>query len=136
MLFGKMNILEALEAMGSLFIAVIIISIIITTFFIWIGTKIAGYKNFSFQKSLLIATFASLLVNISTIFFYVVPNLNTVLGFFIGVLSTFLAVKKICNTTSGKTFLIWTLNVAAQIIAVITTSILFIGGIRDLMKII
>ena len=127
--------LEALEAMSGLFLGIMIIGFLASGIFIWIGLKASSERKSSFKKIIFAAFISSLITYIVTIIFYSLPALSTFFGFSIGMLLSFLLLKKIFNLTLKKTFLIWTFFLFAHTIAVNVGAILFVGGIRDLIKI-
>lgn len=128
--------LEALEALGGLFIVFLAISMIFVSFFVWIGGKILDIKNVTFRRAVLAATVSSLITYLLTASFYIFPILNTIVGFCIGLFLSLFTIKIIFNSTYQKTLITWMFNVFAQILAVIIGTVLFVGGIDDLIKII
>jgi hypothetical protein len=131
-----MAILESLEALGSLFFALLLINIFFATFFIWVGMKISGIKNIKFKKILLAAATISFIINIMGLIFSILPILNTLLGFFVGIVLSLFLLKSLFRLAYKEILVVWMFNVMAQIFAVILGAYLFIGGIEDFFKII
>lgn len=131
-----MVILESLEALGSLFFALLLISFFFATFFIWIGIKISGIRNIKFRKTLLASAAVSFIIYIMGLIFYILPILNTLLGFFVGLVLSLFLFKSLFRLTYREISVVWMFNAIAQISAVIIGAYLFIGGIEDFFKII
>lgn len=131
-----MDILEALEAWSGLVFVMICISIFLVSIFIWIGAKVAGIKNSGFRKAIVAAIFSSLVIYLFTIICSIFPYIGAILGFFVGLLLVPLIMRRILNSTLRQTFVVWIFNAIAQILALVLGATLFIGGIKDLIKII
>ena len=131
-----MVILESLEALGSLFFALLLISFIFATFFFWIGINISGIRNIKFRKTLLASAAVSFIIYIMGLIFYILPILNTLLGFFVGLVLSLFLFKSLFRLTYREISVVWMFNAIAQISAVIIGAYLFIGGIEDFFKII
>lgn len=127
---------EALEAMSGFFIVILAIGILISYFFIWIGTKVSRGKNFTLRKAFLAAILSSLITYAVTTLFYILPNMRTIFGYFMGIFICFFVIKIVFHASYKGALLIWVFYVPAQFSAVIIGSFLFVGGMKDLFKII
>jgi len=130
-----MSISETIEAWSGLILVMACISIFLASIFIWIGTKITNIKNFKFRKAIISAISSSLIIYLTIIIFSIFPYLGAIIGFFIGLLLASFLMRRILDSTLRQTFVIWIFNGLAQILAVIVGATLFIGGVRDLIKI-
>jgi len=130
-----MSISETIEAWSGLILVMACISIFLASIFIWIGTKITKIKNFKFRKAIISAISSSLIIYLTIIIFSIFPYLGAIIGFFIGLLLASFLMRRILDSTLRQTFVIWIFNGLAQILAVIVGATLFIGGVRDLIKI-
>jgi len=128
-------VLESLEALGSLFFVFLVIAIPLASFLIWTGAKIAGIDNLTFWRVVLAGFTASTLTQIFSLLFYAMPQVSTLFGFIIGILSSFLVIKYIFHSSFGEAFIPSILNIIAQTLAVVIGAFLFVGGIKDFIKI-
>ncbi len=128
--------LDAIEAWSSFVFVTVIISMLITVIFIWIGARLLRIRMISRKNIILAAGAATLTPYLAGIMLFTLPSSEATLGFFFGLLGSLLIIKMILHLTFQRVFLIWGFCVVAQISGVIITATLFIGGIRDLLKII
>ena len=128
--------LETLEAWSGFILVLIFFSIILVTLFIWVGAKVIDVEDISLKKSILIAATATLVIYTLTIILSALPFIGTVPCYIIGLVLSLLAVKLILNLSFQQSLVIWVFNLAAQILAVIIGAKFFIGGLKDLFKIV
>lgn len=126
--------LESLEALGGLFLVFFVISLPFACFFIWTGAKIGRIEDLSFGKILFAAIFASLITHLMITIFYVIPHFNTYLGFSIGLILSLVVIKVILRCVYGQAVLPWIFHFLAQILTIFLGAKLFIGGIKDFIR--
>jgi len=115
-------------------LSVFVATVIIGSFFMWIGAKMAGVQNAGFGKSILAAIATSVITIIISGVFSVVPVMGTVLGFLVGLLLSLFIIKAVYDTSFGKALLTWIFCIVAQIVAVIIVVALGIGTIGILLS--
>jgi len=128
--------LETLEAWSGFILVLIFFSIILATLFIWVGIKATGIEDISLKKIILTALAVSLVTYFTIVILSTLPVLRAVPSFVIGLLLSLFIIKSILGFTFQQNFIVWGFNVIAQVLAVIICAKLFIGGIKDLIKII
>jgi len=128
--------IETLEAWVGFILVLIFLNFIIAGFFIWVGAKITRINNSTLKRAYLAAIAASFTTYFMTILLSALPAISTILSFFIGVFLCLFVIKRVFRSTIRQAFMIWIFNIVAQILAVIIGASLFIGGIKDLIRII
>ena len=88
-----------------------ILGVIIASFFMMIGAKLAGIKDDTFGKSVIAAMGSEFVIWLISL---VVP----VLGFIIGLIIAVFVIKGIYETSFGKAFVAWIFCVIAEVIAI------------------
>jgi len=115
----------ALSIGGLLFVAVLVV--ILDSFFLHIGAKMAGVRRATFGKAVKASIACALATLLLAVIFSWIPVAGTGVGFLIGLALTILVLQASYNTSFGKAFLLWIFNVVAQILAVILGAMLFSG---------
>lgn len=128
--------LEAIEAWLGFVLVLIFLGFILATLFMWVGIKAAGIENISVKTIILMAITTSVFIYILTIAFSALPFLGTIPSYFIGLLLSVFVIKVILGLTLQQSLVIWIFNIAAQVLVVFFCTKLFIGGLKDLIKII
>lgn len=126
--------LESLEALGGLFLVFFVISLPFACFFIWISAKIGRIEDLSFGKILFAAIFASFITYLMITIFYIIPHFNTYLGFSIGIILSLVVIKVILRCTYEQAVFPWIFHFLAQILTILLGATLFIGGIKDFIR--
>jgi len=127
--------LETLEAWGGFILVLIFLSFLIASLFIWVGAKIARIKNSTLKKAFIASITASFITYIMTVLLSALPIFSTILCYFIGLFLALFAIKIVFNSTLRQAFLVWIFNTVAQVLTVFIGASLFIGGIKDLIRI-
>lgn len=112
----------ALSVVG--FAVFAVLAIVIDSFFLHVGAKLAAVKRASFGTAVKASIACALSSILLAIIFSWVPVVGTGLGFLIGLGLTILVLQATYNTSFGKAFLLWIFNVFAQILAVFLCGIL------------
>jgi len=128
--------IDSLEALSSLFFVFLVIATPLASLLIWVGAKIVGIYNLTFWRIVLIGVVSSALTQIFSLLFYALPEFSTYLGFITGIFLSFFAIKYIFNSNFGEAVIPSILNIIAQTLAAIIGAYLFVGGIKDFIKII
>ncbi len=113
----------ALSIGGLFFVAFLVV--ILDSFFLHIGAKLAGVNRASFGKAVKASIACALSTLLLAILFSWIPIAGTAAGFLIGLGLTILVLQASYSTSFGKAFLLWIFNVVAQIIAVVLGAVLF-----------
>lgn len=115
------------------FIGLFVAATVISAFFIWIGTKIAGVSGATFGKALWAAIVTSFVVWALTGVGSGLFGLGSVAGWLLGVLITLVILKWIYKTTWGKSFLTWLFCGLAQVVVLAVAIILAMTGVVVLL---
>ncbi len=115
----------ALSLGGLLTVAVMVV--ILDSFFLHIGAKLAGVRRATFGKAVKASIACALATLLLAVVFSFIPVAGTAVGFLIGLSLTILVLQASYSTSLGKAFLLWIFNVIAQILAVVLSAILFSG---------
>lgn len=121
------------ETIGSMLL-MLVLSVVIAGFFMWVGAKMAGIKRSSFGRALAAAMVVSLVTWIITGVFSVLPILGPLIGYLIALLISIYFIKVIFDTTPGRAFLTWIFNIIAQVLALVIGSILLMGSIQGFLQ--
>lgn len=119
-----------MQVLSSIFLVVLgvfAIAALISTFFIWVGAKIAGIKNVGFGNSLLAAIGAAFVTWLISWLFAAATGIWVIIGFIIGLILSIFVIQGAFKTTFGKALLAWIFHVIAEIIAVMIATATFAG---------
>jgi len=131
-----MDIFETIEAWSGFILILACVSIFFTSVSIWVGAKMVKVRDLNFRRAMKTAAMVTFVVSAITIMFSAFPNLHILVGLICGFISTTFVIKNKLKTNIKLTSLFWILITVSQILALMATSYLFIGGIEDLIKII
>jgi len=107
---------------GSLIFFLLVL--VLSAFFLWIGTKLAGIHHASMGKSLIVAVVSMVVLAVLNAVLSVVRFFGGILGFFLGILVTVFIIKVVFNTSWSKALLAWVLYIVAVILAFAVTGVL------------
>jgi hypothetical protein len=128
--------IDILESFSGLIIACWLISLPLVWIFLWIGAPIARIPNLKAGKILAATLITSTLAYAMETLFLLIHAFNTVLGFGLGLLMGLFALQKILRVSLSRAFTAWLFFVAAHVLSVIISTLLFIGNFKDLLTII
>lgn len=117
-----------MQTLGTVFMAVLgvfVVAALISTFFIWLGARIAGIKNARFGNSLLAAIGAAFVTWLISWLFAGAAGIWAIIGFIIGLILSIFVVQGAFKTTFGKALLAWIFHVIAEIIAILIATATF-----------
>jgi hypothetical protein len=129
-----------LEAMGKTEFFSFVLTIIFANLSIWVATKIAGIKNATFGKSIIIVITTLVLIFIGRALFLNVIMKNApdshknIWGYFTGMLTSLFIIRAVYRTTFGRAFLLLLFFFASNIVALIISAEVFMGGIGVLLN--
>ncbi len=112
----------ALSIVG--FIVFAVLAVVIDSFFLHVGAKLASVKSSSFGTAVKASIACALSSILLAIIFSWIPVVGTGLGFLIGLGLTIVVLQATYSTSFGKAFLLWIFNVFAQILAIFLCGIL------------
>lgn len=124
-----------MQTIGSIFLVVLgvfAIAALISTFFIWLGAKIAGIKDAGFGNSLLAAIGAAFVTWLISLIFAAATGIWAIVGFVIGLILSIFVIQGAYKTTFGKALLAWIFHVLAEIIAILIATATFAGVLLTL----
>jgi len=102
-----------------------IIAILISSFFMWLGAKIAGVRYSKFGRAVVAAVASGFITWLVYYIFWQIPGTNTILGLIIGLILTIIVIKAAFSTSFGKALLVWIFQVLSEAIAVFLGFMLF-----------
>jgi hypothetical protein len=114
---------STLAGLGVGLIAFLVLALLISAFFLWIGAKLAGIRGASFGKAVLAALVSVAALAILEIVLSLIPRIGGTLGLLLGILVSIYVIKAVFDTGWGKAILAWILYIAAIIVAGIITAI-------------
>ena len=106
-------------------IATGVIAILIASFFMWLGAKIAGVRDSRFGRAVVAAVASGFITWVIYYIFWQIPGSNTIVGFIIGLVLTIIVIKAAFSTSFGKALLVWIFQILSEAIAVFLGFILF-----------
>ena len=102
-----------------------IIAVLVASFFMWLGAKIAGVERSSYGRSMVAAVAAAFVTWLVSYVGAQIPSLPRVIGFIVGLVLTIVVIQAAYSTRFGKALLVWIFNIIAQIIAGVLAFVLF-----------
>ena len=116
----------ALIGIGA-FLGLIIMSVLIGAFFVWLGAKMARVEKGTFGRAILASIAASVAGALVSCVFSIIGLgvLWSFLGWVIGFIIVLWVFKSIFETTWGKAFLIWLFQIIAIVIVVVIAGLTF-----------
>lgn len=127
---------ETLEAWSGFILVAIFFSSIAAALFIWVGVKTIGIEAIDLKKIIIAAILVSVFIYVAILIISALPFLGTIISYCIAILLSLFVIKLTLGISMQQSLVIWGFNVVAQIIAILFCSKFFIGGIKDLIKII
>jgi hypothetical protein len=127
---------EALEAWSGFILVAIFFSSIASVLFIWVGTKTIGIESLTLKKIIIAAILISVFIYIVTLIVSSLPFFGTIISYCIALVLSLFVIQLILSLSIHQSLVLWGFNVAAQILAVLFCAEYFIGGIKNLIKII
>ncbi len=100
---------------------------LIATFFMWLGAKMAGVEKATFWRSFIAAmgsAFLTWILSLSLSFF---PPIGPPIGFLIGLVLVIFVIKGAYDTNFGKALLVWLFHLLAEIAAIVIGVLTFAG---------
>ncbi len=106
------------------YLVFLLLGLIFSTFFLWIGTKLARIHNASLGKAVIAALVSIIALAVIRAVISYIPLLGGFIGFILGILVSIYIIKAIYGTSWGKAFLAWILYILAIIVALIIAAVL------------
>jgi hypothetical protein len=111
------------------FVALFVAATVISAFFIWIGTRIAGVSGATFGRAFWAAILTSFIVWALTGIASAAFGFGAIAGWFLGVLITLVIFKRIYKTSWGKAFMTWLFAGIAQVVVLLVAVVLALAGV-------
>jgi len=124
-----MDMISTLVAISTAVLGVAVLAMLIATFFMWIGAKMAGVEKATFGRSFIAAlgsAFLTWILSFSLSFF---PPVGPPIGFLIGLILVIFVIKGAYDTNFGKALLVWVFHLLAEIAAIIIGILTFAGAL-------
>lgn len=121
-------------ALGTFFVF-LILAILVATFFMWAGAKMAGLseKKATFMNALVAAIGSALVTWIISAIFAGVTGIGAIVGFLIGVLLSMFVIKAVFKIDWSKSFLVWLFHLIAQVLVFFIAAMTFAGALISLI---
>lgn len=120
--------MELLGPILGVMIGIAIIGLLLGTFFMWLGAKLAGVEDATFGKSFLAALGGVFATWFATWLLSVFPGIGTGIGFIIGLILTIFIIEGAFGIGFGKALVVWIFHFLAQAVAVLIALATF-GGV-------
>ena len=102
-----------------------LIAVLVASFFMWLGAKIAGVERSTYGRSMVAAIAAAFVTWLVSWVGTQIPSMPRVIGFVVGLVLTLIVIQAAYSTRFGKALLVWIFNVIAQVIAGVLAFVLF-----------
>ena len=102
-----------------------IIAVLVASFFMWIGAKIAGVERSGYGRAMVASIAAAFVTWLVSYVGTQIPAMPRVVGFIVGLILTIIVIQAAFSTRFGKALLVWIFNVLAQVIAGVLAYLLF-----------
>jgi hypothetical protein len=102
-----------------------IIAVLVASFFMWLGAKIARVERSSYGRSMVAAVAAAFVTWLVSYVGAQIPSMPRVIGFVVGLVLTIVVIQAAYSTRFGKALLVWIFNLIAQVIAGVLAFVLF-----------
>ena len=127
---------EALEAFSGLLLVMIFFGAIISGICFWVSRKSLKLKTLKFRRILFCTVFACVITYMAAFVLSTLPFLGAITAFFLGLILTLFPIKSFFRISFSQAAGLWIMHAAAQIITVVLSAELFLGGITYLLEII
>ena len=127
---------EALEAFSGLLLFMIFLGTLASGICFWMGGKFLKLKALKLKRKFICAVIACVITYISAFILSALPFLGTITAFFLGLILSLFSIQRIFRISLRQTAGLWLGHAVAQVIVVILSAELFIGGIAYLLEII
>ena len=124
---------STLAGLGLGLIAFLVLALLISAFFLWIGAKLAGIREASFGKAILAALVSVVALALLQIVLSLIPRIGGTLGLLLGILVSIYVIKAVFDTGWGKAILAWILYIVAIIVAGIIAAIFGASAIWSIL---
>ncbi len=114
---------------GAWVLFLLLFTILLGGFFMWIAAKIARVKKSSFGRAILAAIASSVVAVIVSFIFGILPVIGNGMGYLAGLLFSILIIMWAFDTSFIKALLVWVFNIVAVIIAVAVTAMITAGSL-------
>jgi hypothetical protein len=102
-----------------------VIAVLVASFFMWLGAKIAGVERSTYGRSMVAAIAAAFVTWLVSYVGTQIPSMPRVAGFIVGLVLTIVVIQAAYSTRFGKALLVWIFNIVAQVIAGVLAFVLF-----------
>ena len=115
----------ALDSTLLVLIITAVIAVLVASFFMWLGAKIAGVERSTYGRSMVAAIAAAFVTWLVSWVGTQIPSMPRVIGFVVGLILTLIVIQAAYSTRFGKALLVWIFNIIAQVIAGVLAFALF-----------
>jgi hypothetical protein len=122
-----MEMLSTIGVVATAILGIAVLALLIATFFMWIGAKMAGVKKATFGRSFIAALASAFLTWFLSLALSFFPPIGPPIGFLIGLVLVVFVIKGAYDTNFGKALLVWVFHLLAEIAAIIIGLLTFAG---------
>jgi hypothetical protein len=120
-----------LFAFGSGTLLSLVLAVLISGIFMWIGARLAGIQRATLGRAIFAAISGTAIVwLVGGLLATTLPLGGSILGFLVILLLVLVATRIIFDTSFGKALLAWIFFILAQAVVGLLVSLLFTGSIR------
>ena len=117
--------MEILAGTLGALLGLLVLWVLLSAFFIWIGAKMAFIQKASFGRAIMAALACGMGSFLLSGILLFLPPIGPILGQVIGIMLSLFIIKAIFETSFGKAFLAWMFQIFAVIIAFVVCFLTF-----------
>lgn len=126
--------MEILGGIVTAYIGIVIISILLSTFFMWLGAKVTNVKKADFINSLIAAVGASVVTGLVSWAFAGFAGVGAAVGYLLGLALSVVVIKAAYDIDYSKALIIWIFHLIATIIAIFVAVATFADALLTILK--
>jgi hypothetical protein len=117
--------MEVLAGTLGALLGLLVLWVLLSAFFIWVGAKMAFIPKASFGRAIMAAIACGMASFLLSGMLLPLPTVGPIMGQIIGIILSLLIIKAIFETSLGKAFLAWMFQIFAVIIAFVICFLTF-----------
>ena len=128
--------IETLEAFSSLMLVMIVLGSVLSGISFFAIAKTGEKERLGIWRMLRGGLAASIVTYAGTLIFSALPFISAIAAFLVGLILALLFIKAIFQLSLRKAKIYWIVYIPVQILAVLITAQLFLGGVKYLIQIV
>jgi|GEM_PF-668003 len=126
--------MEILAGTLGALLGLLVLWVLLSAFFIWLGAKMAFIPKASFGRAIMAAIACGMGSFLLSGLLLFLPPIGPLIGQIIGIILSLFIIKAIFETSFGKAFLAWMFQIFAVIIALVVCFLTFGGALFGLLN--